>query len=455
MSAKQQVASYESRALQLGDYDLLGERLARESDLSGDRLLQISWAILIVTVFVIFGWTAFAPLNKGVTASGAVSTQSARQIVANIDGGIVKAINIKSGDRVQAGQVLLKLDDTFADTQYQLVRQQYLDHLGEKAMLEAEITGSPIRWPAEFTTNPQDRSIQQVMAVQSKVLLERRALRGAQKSVLAQQTARLNERIGGIKSQVTSLDSQGSLIGEELTDIEALYNQGYATKSRMLALQRSRADLQGRTGSSSAEIGQVQQAIGENRMQALQIDAQSRQESVARLATVQGELIQLIDKLANQKAVLARTTLVSPVNGVILSLNVNTVGGVVRPGEPIVEVVPTDDIIVVAKVRTQDVESLRIGQGARVKLPGLNAQTTPQLDGSVRYISADALTPTEPGPRYYELRVGIPQEQLKRLGKIKLSPGMPAEVLVDGGSRTALQYMLEPLTAAFARSFRD
>jgi len=454
MSGKQ-LASYEARALQIADFDLLGEQYAQEPTWSGSKLLWAAWALLVVTLGVIFVWSAFAPLNKGVVASGAVSTQSARQVLQSLDGGMVKSIAVKPGERVKRGQVLMELDNTLALTEYKLVRQQYLNHLGEQAVLQAEITGAEITWPDEFIQNPNDPDIIQVMTVQRKVLAERKGLRSAQKSVLSQQTARLNERIGGVQSQMSSLTSQQAFIAEELAGIEKLYKQGLAPKSRVLALQRAKADLEGRYGTSTAEVGQVRQTIGENRMQSLQIDAQSREDAVTRLATVQNELLQLIDKLTNQREVLSRTTIKSPTNGVILDLHVNTVGGVVRPGEPILEVVPTDDIIVVARIRPQDVDSVHVDQLAHVKLSGLNPQTTPQLEGRVRYVSADALVEQERGTRYYEVRVAIPNAQIKRLGKVGLTPGMPADVLVDGGARTALQYMLQPITAAFFGSFRE
>jgi len=450
-----QVKSYEARALQIGDFDLLGEQYSQESTWTGPRLLWAAWALLAITIGVVFIWSAFAPLNKGVVASGAVSTQGSRQVLQSLDGGVVKSIVVKPGEKVKRGQILLELDNTLALTEYQLVRQQYLNHLGEQAVLSAEITGSGIRWPAEFVQNPNDPDIRQVMEVQQRVLSERKGLRSAQKSVLYQQTARLNERIGGVTSQMSSLNSQQAFISEELAGIESLYKQGLAPKSRLLALQRAKADLEGRYGISTAEVGQVRQTIGENRMQSLQIDAQSREDAVTRLATVQNELLQLIDKLTNQREVLSRTTIKSPANGVILDLHVNTVGGVVRPGEPIIEVVPTDDIIVVARIKPQDVDAVHVGQLAHVKLSGLNPQTTPQLEGKVRYVSADALVEPERGTRYYEVRVAISNAEIKRLGTVGLTPGMPADVLVDGGARTALQYMLQPITAAFFGSFRD
>ncbi len=446
---------YEARAIEAVDYKLIDARLSEDETLAGPKLLRVVWIVMGVTLFLIFGWTAFAPLNRGVTASGAISTVSARQVIQNLDGGIVQSIAVKEGETVKAGQVLMNLDDTLARTQYQIVRQQYFDHLGERAMLEAAIQGGPIIWPKEMLDLGHDPMIETVMTSQQKVLSEKRASRNAQKDVLMSQVTSLGDQANGLRAQVDSVQAQSKLIKEEADGVETLYHQGYAPKTRLLALQRNAANLAGDLGQTRSQISQANTMMAEKRLQALQTDAQGRQEDSARLSIVVNETLQLSEKMADQFQVLARTTIRSPVDGVVLARHIGTVGGVVKPGEPVLDIVPTDDILVTSRLRPQDVENVHVGMKAKIKFTGLNVQTTPQLDGHVTYLSADSLADEKTGQRFYEMRISIPRSERSKLKDVTLSPGMPAEVMADGGARTMLQYLLQPISAAFSTAFRD
>lgn len=448
-------ATYESRALTSANYQLLDDHLSDSEPLAGTRLLRMVWIVMAVTIAAIFGWTALAPLNKGVNATGAVSTQSARQVIQHLDGGIIRTLNVKEGERVKAGQVLVVIDDALAKAQYNVVRQQYFDHLGERAMLEADISGAPLVWPKELLDNQADPAVKSVMMAESKVLADRRGGRAAQKAVLSQQVASLGDQVTGLNAQTQSIQSQDKLIGEEAKGVEGLYKQGFAPKTRLLELQRNQANLQGSLGSAQAQISQAHTMMGEKRMQAVQIDAQSRQESSKRLSDVITETLQLQEKMADQAQVLARTVIKSPVDGIVLERHIATVGGVIKPGEPVLDIVPTAELEVTGKLRPNDVENIKVGQKAHIKFSGLNVQTTPQLDATVSYVSADALADQKTGQRYYEVRATVTPAERKKLGDQVLTPGMPAEIMVDGGARTMLQYLIQPVEAAFSHAFRE
>jgi HlyD family type I secretion membrane fusion protein len=448
-------ATYERRALAAGDYDLIDASLSDHASLTGLPLLRAVWIVMGVTLFVIFGWTAFAPLDRGVTAVGQVSTESARQVIQHLDGGIVKTINVQEGQTVKAGQVLMTLDDTLANDQYQILRQQYFDHLGERAMLEADIQGGPIQWPQEMLTAANDPLVKTVMASQQKVLNESRGSRAAQKAALSSQIGSLNDQVRGLKAQTDSLSQQGKLIDEESSGVEGLYKQGYAPKSRLLELQRSAANLQGTLGQTQAQISAAATTMGEKRVDALQIDARDREDDSKRLSVVINETLAIAQKMADQSQVLARTVLRSPVDGVVLERHIATIGGVVRPGEPVIDLVPTDQIVITGRVRPSDIQHVKVGMAATIKFTGMNVQTTPRLTGRITYVSADALTDQKTGQSYYEMRASVPRSERGKLKDIALTPGMPADIMVDGGSRTLLQYLLEPVGAAFSTAFRE
>lgn len=237
--------------------------------------------------------------------------------------------------------------------------------------------------------------------------------------------------------------------------MEQLYAKGYARKSQVEALRRAKAELAGSGGQTMADIGQTRQSIGEARTTFLQTVTSAREEASARAAAIDGELLQTADKLNHAKKVLSRTEVKAPVDGVVLTVHAKTIGAILGAGDPVVELVPNGAIEIVGQIRPNDVNGVHVGQKAMVKFPGLNVQTTPQLEGKISYLSADAITDQKSGVSYYELRVSLPRNARETLKGEELTPGMPAEIMLDGGARTALQYLLAPVSAAFSHAFRE
>ncbi len=424
---------------------------------SSNRIVMGVTISIIVAFVALLIFSAFAPINRGSIAMGQVTVLGQRHLIQHLDGGIVKQILVKEGDHVQAGQLLVKLDERPARLALQLLEQQQRQLLIEQAMLNAERMGATtINWPPEvLAAAARDPATARSLATNQLLLSNRSASREAQKAVLREQNMRLQAQIAGLVAQKPGLAEQNRLIKLESDSLTQLYEKGLTTRTRILALQRNAADLQGSIGTTEAQIQQNRVQMGENNLRMIGLDAEVQEENAKRVTELQTQLFELGDRISSQRLVFERTSITSPSPGVVLNRAVNSVGMVVRPGEPIVEVVPDNQLIVTAQVRPQDIERVRVGSRATVRMSALNVQTTPQLHGKVVYVSADALTDEKAGMSYFQARIEVPQSELKKLGPIKLTPGMPAEIMIDAGSRTVLSYLLQPVAGAFSRTFTE
>lgn len=422
----------------------------------GRRTTLTAVALILGGFAVLILWMAFVPIHRGASAPGRIQAEGNRTVVQHLDGGIVQQIYVDEGDYVRPGQLLVKLDDRAAKLGLQLLQEQHRLLVIEQAMLNAERTGqTAIQWPAEVMAMASDPATARAMTTNETVLKTKAADRASQKAVLKEESNRLVSHIAGLDAQKAGLEEQARLIKVELDGVQSLYDRGLVPKTRLLALQRSAADLQGSIGASVAAQSQDRVQIGENNLRMIQIDTNMQQEDAKRLQEIQSNLFELGDRIDSQKLVVARTEVRAPLAGVILHRAVNSTGQVLRPGDPVLDIVPDDKLIVTSMVKPTDIERVRVGAKAVVKLTGLNVQTTPRLHGTVIYVSADLITDKDGKPTGYEARVEVPQIERKKLGAVQLSAGMPAEVMIDAGARTALQYLLQPVAGAFGRAFHE
>ncbi len=421
------------------------------------RPLVIGGIIILVTFFGFGIWAATAPIDSAAIASGFMTVQSNRRTIQHLEGGIVKEIFAKDGMSVKAGDVLIRLDETRAKAQTDILLADLDSQIATEARLLAERDGkdSPV-FPEELLQRQTSPSIAAIIAGQRNVFDTRVASLAGQKSILEQRVGQFNEQISGLRALVTAKGTQARLINEELKDLSGLLERGYVTKTRVLALEREAARLEGERAEHIAAIARAEQGIGEARLQSFQLE-KSRQEEIAReLRDVQAKIAELRERMIASSDMLRRIDIVAPVSGTVMDLAVHTAGGVIAPGAPIMDIVPLNDVLVVeVQINPIDIDTIRPGSEVALRVSTADARKTPVITGVLDTISADRTVDQRTGLAYYKGRVVIPADQRERLGTLTLRSGMQVEALINRGEQTALQYALKPLTEAFAKSFRE
>lgn len=407
---------------------------------------------------VLGGWAALAPLNSAAIAPGVVIVEGNRQAVQHRDGGIVAELPVREGDRVTAGQMLLRLDSTELRAQESVLSKQTDALTILEARLAAERDGldAIVFPPAIMARLGQDGEIDQLVHGQERVFATRTRSRSNQVDILSQRIVQLEAQISGFKAQADANRRQLALIRDELKGTRSLYEKGLTPKTRVLALERAAASLDGERGENEANAARAAQAIGEARLQIDQIERERQTEVAEQLRQTQEQLFDLTPRLEAVRAQLGRTDVKAPASGAVVGLTAFTVGGVIRAGETIMEIVPSDaPLIVRAQLRPDQVDDVRHGMKAEVRLTAYPYRTTPVLDGSVSQVSADRLTDERTGVGYYDLHVEVPPSELARLPDATLTAGMPAEVMVPLRERTALDYLIEPLLHSIEGAARE
>ena len=414
---------------------------------------------LMVFLFGIVGlWAALVPLASGAVAQGKVILDSNRKEIQHLEGGIIKEILVKEGDTVAAGQVLLRMEDASAQARSNLIRGQYLTARAAEARLLAERDNrDTITFPAELTSlEPSDTQVREILETQRRLFSNRRdAVRG-QIDVMNQKIAQSGDEIRGYREQVSAANSQIGLLGEEITVVQGLLAKGNALKPRLLALQRTQADMMGQRGQAQAMISRANQTINEAKIAILNQKNDYLNKANTELKDVQTQLSDLSEQGIAAGDVVRRIELKAPLAGTVTGLAVHTVGGVVQPGQVLMTLVPSDDKLVVeALINPTDIDVVQAGLKAQVRLTAFHIRSLRPVDGTVVNVSADRFDNERTGEAYFTARVEIPQSELKDLGDIKLTPGMPAEVLIVTGSRTMLSYLVRPIRESFGHAFHE
>ena len=410
-------------------------------------------ALIAFAFFGLFlGWAALAPLDAAATAPGELSVAGHRQTIQHKEGGIVRVIHVKDGQNVNAGDVMIELAGADASAQEDALASQVLGLEAERARLTAEELGqSTVRWPPEFanlTGNDKLRA-EEAIRIQSAEFRSRAQSLAAQKAVLRQRTAELDQQVEGYRRQISAADQQNVLIGQELQGVETLAAKGYAPQTRVRALQRNEAEINGQRGQYAATVAQLKDQAGETRLQILQADKQRAQEIATQMRDVDFQLNEIMPKWRAARDELARTQVRSPSTGQVVGLTVFTPGAVIAPGQKLMDIVPARaGLVIEGRLSPNDAEGVHVGQTAEVRLSAVHDRTLPILRGALTKVSADTFTDDKTGARYFMIEATIPPKELARLDgrDIQLKPGLPAEVMVPLRKRTTLQYLLEPLT---------
>lgn len=416
-----------------------------------------------IAVLVLFGvgfgaWVTFAPIAAGAIAPGIISPDGNRRTVQHLEGGIIREIRARDGDLVRAGDPVMVLQSVQASATYETLVDEYRVLLAARARLEAEqVERDEMTLPDELMGVSHLPEVRNLLDGQLAIFRTRHQVHIAQKRVLNDRISQSREQIGALEAQVDSIARQLELLREEIQAKETLVEKALMSRSELLRLKRVEAELLGRRGEYLGTIAEVRQKIGEIETQRIALDAERADVSAKEMDETRAELAAVKEKLLASRDILDRTVITAPVSGKIVNSRFTSPGGVVLRGEPILEIVPTEEkLLVDARVSPADIDIVRAGLKATVHLTALSGRNTPRIDGIVRSVSADSIVDEAVGTSYYLARVEVAREEIERLStKLELVPGMPAEVLIVTSERTMGQYLLEPFFSAFRRSFRE
>lgn len=408
--------------------------------------------LTIVIVAGIGGWAAFTEISGAVVSSGTIVVETNTKQVQHREGGIVRDIRVKDGDVVEAGDLLIRLDDTVTRANLAVITKQLTDLTAQELRLAAERDDlRAIEWPEKRAASLGD-----VERGQQLLLEARQNSKEGRKNQLEEQIRQFNKQTEGLEAQVKAKTSEIDLIGEELGDLGGLLDKQLVSKSRVTALRREKARLDGEYGDLIAQIARTKEAISERHIQILQIEETYRAEVLENLQEVRSRIAQLEEQKIAAEDELTRVDILAPRNGYVHQLAVHTIGGVIAPGETILQIVPREDqLIVETQVRPVDIDQMSPGQQARVRFPSFDQRTTPELKAELLTISADLNQDERTGMSYYVARLVIDESELTKLGEHALIPGMPVETFLQTGDRTVLSYLVKPIRDQIAHALRE
>lgn len=414
-------------------------------------------AVILLFAGTVGLWAMTATWSGAVVASGQFVVDGNVKKVQHASGGIVGELKVREGALVEEGDLLIRLDDTLLRANLQIVVKQ-LDQLAARgARLEAERDRrDQLAIPPDLAARQGEPEIANLLAGEQAHFVARQAVRAGQKEQLGQRERQLRDEIDGLKSQQTARDRQAELIKAELAGVRGLYKANLVPITRLNALEREAAALDGQKGQLIASIAQAEGKIAETKLQIIQVDADLAAEVMRELREIQGKSAELVERRVAAEDQLKRVDIRAPSSGFVHQLAVHTIGGVLPPAEPAMLIVPVGEALQLeARVMPQDVDQVALGQDARVRVHAFNQRTTPELKGTVSRISADVSRDQQSGATYYTIRVAVPAEELAHLGPVKLIAGMQAEVFVRTGDRTPLEFIAKPLRDQFERAFRE
>jgi HlyD family secretion protein len=417
--------------------------------------LKIGLRVLIAAVGILGGWATLVPLSGAVVVPGTLVVESDVKKIQHPAGGVIANIPVRDGMHVSAGDLLLRLDETQLRANAQVLTQQ-LDQVRVRlARLIAERDGMDApQMPHEMADRSGDADVGRLWVSENSLFNSRAAARRNAKELLHSHIGQLGEQIAGLEAQVKSKAAQHDLISGELEGVDSLYQKGLVPLTRKTSLQREAARLDGDRGQTASAIAEAKSKISEAELQAVRVDQDFRTEVMKDLREAQDKEAELVEKTIAAHDLLKRVDLRSPTNGIIHQLSVHTIGGVITPGEVVMEIVPeSDELQIEARLPPQDVDHVHPGQRTYIRFSAFNQRTTPQLEGVVSYVSADLSHDRQSNAAYYTVRVTLPASERRRLGSLQLLSGMPVEVFLQTGSRTMMSYLLKPITDQLSRTF--
>ena len=420
----------------------------------GPRVLGYALAVIFFGGLVAWSW--LAPLASAAIAPGVVSPDGHRKTVQHLEGGIIRVIHVREGDVVTTGDKLVTLEETQARAKLDEIRERHVHLLATEARLIAEQTGTErIEFPPELMDQPS-AGAQQAMATHRDLLKSRRTTQEGKEQILLKRVKQSEEEIGGLRKVIAAQATQLQLLDREIGIVRQLYEKGIERLPRLLALERTQAEIRGEQANNAARIARIRQQIGETEIQLLTMREQDKERANDELAKIRASLASLRSELPSREDVFTRTTIQAPISGTVMNVKVTTETGVVTAGQPILDIVPGEaKLIIDARLKPNDIDVVQPGMRARVLLTAYRQRIMPEIFGTLRSVSADRLVEERTGEAYFLAKVEVDPDDLAQLKDVKLAPGMSAEVMILTGERTVLDYLLRPLLESFIKSFRE
>jgi len=418
----------------------------------------VGGSIVVGFMFVVLLLWGLLSISGAILAPGVVRVENNSKDIKRLEGGVVRRIFVREGERVKAGQMLISFDDTQSKAVVDVYQSNVDNALATIARLQAEAASAgDVTFPAELTSRAAEPGVGSLLASQRALFQTRMLLYRSQAQVLQSQAAQLATQISGMRIQAASIDDQAALVQQELQGIRELSRQGYAPESRLLALERSAVSVKGQRGSMTADMAKARQAIGEVQLQIAQLQTKHQTEVADGMRAAQQQLAENEPRLRATLAQLGQTEIRAPVDGYVFNLTQFTEGGVATPGQLLMQIVPANaKLVVAAEISPKDIADVKVGMLARVTLTAYSTRSTPPVEGHVTLVSADAKVNEKTGTTHFVADVTITPAELAEAGPtVRLTPGMQANVAIVTGDRSILTYLVQPFTTALNDSMRE
>jgi HlyD family secretion protein len=445
---------------------LAGKRVpvrAPELKDSPQDAIRIGLGIAIFFFVILLGWAAVARLDAAAYGEGQIAVSGNRQTIQHREGGIIQSLNVKEGQHVNAGQILMKLQGADVAANERALAGSVIDLIAQRARLEAEIRGTQLAWPPEFRSfSGDDRLLaERAMNLQTRLMAARSSALANSRSVLAQQAAGIASTSTGFAAQARANEQQRRSLEAQLESTRKLAEEGFASTNTIRTIERQIQALRGETADYSARVAASRAQVGQAREEAVGATRKYVEDSAQTLNTTQFQINEAMPKWISAKQELERTIIRAPASGRVVGLRYFSVGGVINPGVPILDLVPDKvPLVIKANFSPTDIDGVQEGKAAEVKFLSMHERDLPILLGKISNVSADSLKDEQSGRSYFTAEVTVPEEQIAILKSVRkedlgIRPGVPVSVVVKLRKRTALQYFLEPLLEAFSRSFHE
>jgi membrane fusion protein, type I secretion system len=427
------------------------------ADASIRRHIIAGSVLVAVLAFGLGGWASTAEISGALIAQGSLVVDSNVKKVQHPTGGVVGELLAHDGDHVKEGQILIRLDVTVTRANLAIVTKGLTELYARKARLAAERDGTDsVPVPRELADNIDNPEVKDALGSERRLFDLRRQARAGQKQQLQERITQLQQEIVGLDSQQSAKDKELALSEEELQGVRELWQKNLVQLSRMTSLQRQEAQVEGERGQIVAQAAEARGKIAEIQLQIIQIDQDLSSDVAKELRETESKIGEYVERKVTAEDQLKRTDIRSPQDGIVFQSTANTVGGVITAGDPVMLVVPeSDNLQVEVKVDPKDIDQVQYDQPVVLRFSSFNSRTTPEINGKVMRVAADTSVDQRTGQSYYLVRISMTADEVRRLGDVKLTPGMPVEAFIQTGERTMLSYLIKPLHDQFMRAFRE